>query len=313
MLINDWAEQMQRDYLTSFIKEGGAAVKFIVGDRNVRSTVRNRLNELANEYGYLMLKVDSSNFRVHMPQDIFFSMARQVDWRLETRRFLVKLATADYDTGGLDENTEDIMDAIATRNDVPREAVWRNYQRSLGRRVHGDKLLAKDFRLAISELCAQQLWAARGQPQPVVDWLTGANKRVRPVRQVGIFNQISRTTARHVLRSACYWFHQVGYTGTVLVMDNGRVTERVPRVNRISDSVYYSKTSTMDHYEVMREFIDGTELLDATLVVACYDRSFLDDESSGVRVYPALRNRITNEVYAQNVENPAAALCRLEA
>ena len=72
---------------------------------------------------------------------------------------------------------------------------------------------------------------------------------------------------------------------------------------------------TMDFYEILREFIDSSDLLSATLIVSCSDVAFLDQEtdrrSRGVGIYQALRSRIIDDVRDKRVENPAAALCRL--
>ena len=314
MHVKEWMEQVERDYLNTFIKKGGAAVKFIVGDSQLRSDVRSGLTALAEQRGYLVLSADAAEHRFHMPQDIFFAIAAQVNWRLAARRFLVKLAAHEgYRTDGVDAAAADVLQAVADHNDVQKELVVMDLRPHLERQVFFDVKMAKDFRIAMSHLCLSERATEQPYPgQPIVDWLTGANTRIGNVKPFSIYNPINRSTARHLLRSACYWFHKVGYTGTVLLLDNARVTER----KRVADgSRYYTRPMTMDHYEILREFIDGSDRLAATLIVACSDTAFLEQEadrqSRGVGIYPALLYRIIDDVHDKRVENPAAALCRL--
>lgn len=315
----EWMEQIDRDYLSTFVKQGGAAVKFFVGDPELRSDVRSRLAALAEQRGYLVLSADAAEHRFHMPQDIFFAIARQVDWRLTARRFLVKLAAREgFKTEQVDAAAGgDVLQAVADHNDVTKDFVSMSLTPRLQRDIFFDVNMAKDFRIAMTHLCRLERPTEEEQAypgKPIVDWLTGANTRLGNVKPFSIFNPINRSTARHLLRSACYWFHQTGYAGTVLVLDNGRVTER----KRAGDgSRYYTRPMTMDHYEILREFIDGSDRLTATLIVTCSAPAFLDQEadrqSRGVGIYPALLYRIIDDVHDKRMENPAAALCRLKA
>lgn len=318
MQVAEWMEQIDRDYLSTFVRQGGAAVKFFVGDGELRSDVRSRLAALAEQQGYLVLSADSAQHRFHMPQDIFFAIAAQVDWRLTARRFLVKLAAREgFKTEQVDAAAGDVLQAVADHNDVTKDFVVTSVTPRMQREIFFDVNMAKDFRVAMTHLCRLERPTEEGQAypgKPIVDWLTGANTRLGNVKPFSIFNPINRSTARHLLRSACYWFHQAGYAGTVLVLDNSRVTER----KRAGDgSRYYTRPMTMDHYEILREFIDGSDRLTATLIVTCSAPAFLDQEadrqSRGVGIYSALRYRIIDDVHDKRMENPAAALCRLKA
>jgi hypothetical protein len=72
---------------------------------------------------------------------------------------------------------------------------------------------------------------------------------------------------------------------------------------------------TIDHYELLREFIDSIDRFTATLIVSCSDAAFLDQEpdrqSRGLGIYPALQTRIIDDVRDRRIQNPAAALYRL--
>ena len=310
----EWLSHVQREYLDTFIKDGGASVKFVVGDDQQRSDLSHRLTRAGEASGHLVLAADAAEHRFHMPQDIFFAVAGQVDWRRATRRFIVKLAEQEgLQTDGVEPGQEDVLGAIASRNGMDESFLFASLNLRFQRDVFFDTNMARDFRVAMSFLC--RLERSPEQPyqgQPILDWLTGANPRISNVKPFLIYNPINRTTARHLLRSALYWFHKVGYAGTVLLLDNGRVTER----HKPKDgSRHYSRAMVIDHYELLREFIDSADRLTATLIVTCSDTAFLDLESDlksrGLGIYHALRHRIIDDVRSKTMQNPVAALCRL--
>ena len=69
----------------------------------------------------------------------------------------------------------------------------------------------------------------------------------------------------------------------------------------------------MDHYELLRELIDGTDRLEGLLMVVLADEEFLDEDTrgKGFFIYQALRNRIADEVRSRTQANPMATLVRL--
>ena len=312
----EWLRYLQTEYLDSFIKEGGAAVKFVIGDGQQRAELQDGLTRAARESDYLVLTADAAEHRFHMPQDIFFAIARQVDWRAAVRRFIIGLAREQgLQTEGVAAEQEQVFQAIASRSQEEEGFLFSSLRPLFQRRVYFDMNMCKDFRVAMAHLCLLERSQEPHHPgQPIIDWLTGANTRLSNVKPFSIYNPVNRTTARHLLRSALYWFQAAGYAGTVLLLDNARVTER----RRGDDgSRYYTRAMTIDHYELLREFIDSADRLRATLIVTCSDAAFLDQEadrqSRGVGIYPALQYRIMDDVRDRTLQNPAAALCRLEA
>ena len=145
---------------------------------------------------------------------------------------------------------------------------------------------------------------------PLIEWLTGVNRRVTSVRRYEIYNSIVRTNARHFLESLLYWIRFVGYSGTCLTLDNSRVTlRRNPR----DGLCFYSRSAVMDHYELVRELIDSTDRLEGLLLIVLTDEEFLDEDirGKGFSIYQALRSRIADEVRSRTQANPLATLVRI--
>ena len=74
------------------------------------------------------------------------------------------------------------------------------------------------------------------------------------------------------------------------------------------------RAMTLDHYEVLREFIDGTDRLAGVLLAVATGYEFLNDDpvrGRGWGIYSALRTRIMDDVRDRNVVNPVSSLVRI--
>ena len=76
----DWLDLIHREYLSRFIPGGGAAIKFIMGENDIIARVHKRLEALARDRRLQFVVVDAAATRLHMVQDIFFAIAREIDW-----------------------------------------------------------------------------------------------------------------------------------------------------------------------------------------------------------------------------------------
>ena len=313
--VQEWLGIIRSEYLDGFIDDGGASLKFAVPVKeDLSALVKDLLARDARELGYLVVEVNSGDTRVHMLQDIFFRIAEQIDWRLLARRVVLKLCdNLPYQVESIDPTVETpLLEAISAANDVPESQVALDLRRLLPGAVTQDQGMSRDFRLAMTHLCLTEMGGA-GQTQeavPLIEWLTGVNQRVSSVRHYLIYNRVLRTNARHFLESLLYWVRFVGYSGTCVVLDNSRVTLRA---NPRDGGRFYSRSATMDHYELLRELIDGADRLPGMLMVVLSNEGFLDDEirSKGFHIYQALLLRIIDEVRSRTQANPLATLVRL--
>ena len=146
---------------------------------------------------------------------------------------------------------------------------------------------------------------------PLIDWLTGRSRRVSNVRAYSIYNSIVRTNARHFLESLLYWVRFAGYPGTVVLLNDSRVT--LPR-NPRDGLRFYSRSAVMDHYELLRELIDATDRLGGLFMVVLSNADFLDEDrrGKGFSIYQALMGRIGDEVRDRSQANPMSTLVRVE-
>ena len=308
--IQEWLGFIDSEYLSSFIREGGASVKFAVTPDERRPELYSAFKARCQELDYVFVELDAVASRVHMPQDIFFGLAKQIDWRLLARRMVLRLAEErgfSVDDAMLADTSANIYHALGRANNLEARFVLQDIRPAIEARVFKNQEMARDFKVAMTRLCTSMDFGESNQP--LLDWLTGVNTRISNVRAFHIRTSINRTTARYFIESALYWVHHVGHAGTVLLLENSRVTlARNPR----DGMRYYTRPMTMDHYELLREFIDDVDRLAATLMVVVTNYDFIDEQSArGWRIYSALQTRIMDDVRDRNLVNPVAALVRL--
>ena len=305
--IDRWLDVIDAEYLNAFVAAGGGAVKIAIADPPVRLRLAREVKRRATSAGYLCARVDAGECRVHMPQDIFHSLAGQIDWRrLARSKVLAVAAGRGLEIEGIDPNATGPVEAIAGRNNIASGSVLLELRPAL-QYILDDPRMARDFRTAMYHLCMGECVAPAAHP--LLDWLTGVNPRIGPLRPYSIHTPINRTTARYFIESALYWVGHTGAVGTVLMLDTSRIAlARNPR----DGARYYSRAMAIDHYELLREFVDDADRLSHTLLLVATSGDFVDDQAPrGWRIYDALRTRVMDDVRDRHHVNPVAALVRL--
>jgi GNAT superfamily N-acetyltransferase len=313
--VQEWLDVIRDEYLDGFVKDGGSTVKFVVPTKEgLGPLLQRRLEGIASQSGYLAVNVAAGETRVHMPQEIFFRVAEQMDWRLLARRMVLRLCEElPYQTDAIDPLSDTpILQAISAANGVEKDQVSMDLRRKLPGAVTQNRGMSRDFREAMAHLCITEMDGDGRNPEetPLLEWLTGRSRRISNVRAYSIYNSIARTNARHFLESLLYWVRFVGYSGTMILLNDARVTlRRNPR-----DGLrFYSRSAVMDHYELLRELIDSADRLPGLMMVVMATDDFLDpdERGKGFHIYRALMGRIAEEVRDRNRSNPMSTLVRL--
>ena len=309
----DWIPVLRKKYLQEFINNGGATVKFVVPlEAADHQQVSQELARAATEEGYTFVAVDAAATRVHLVDQIFHAVAREIPWddlahaflckTLKDSSYLVPTSSAEFNLAKIaDLNGLDLGQMRAIINNRLRENLYRDYE------------MIEDFRVAMLKLCQAQLDPQDlgvGTPEAIREWLRGDLQLISALRSASIFEKIGRHSGREMLASLSYWLRLTGKSGLVLNLDISRfMVDR--RVGESDTSVYYSTAAVVDGYEVLRQFIDSTNELQYCLIVVTAPPTFLTDEARGVRKYDALYLRIWDEVYDRKRVNPMSALIRI--
>lgn len=309
----DWLPVLRREYLQNFLRNGGAAVKFVIPEepREHRELWQD-LEKAAQDDGYVFVAVDAANTKVHMVDKLFNEVACQIAWDDLAHSFLcLTLLDSSYLVPA--EREEFSLSRIAYLNglDVPEmRAIINNRLRE---RLSQDYAMTHEFRMAMLKLCQAQLDPqdlSVGVAEAVREWLRGDLRLISGLKSAAIFQKIGRHNARDLLSSLSHWLHLAGQSGLVLAIDISRFLE-TRKPDQPDYSLHYSPAAVVDGYEVLRQFIDNTDELHYCLMVVFAPPSFLTNEQRGVRKYDALYLRIWDEVRDRRRSNPLSSMVRI--
>jgi hypothetical protein len=309
-----YAEFVAKEYLGDFVRAGGAAVRFVVtGSDEVAQRWHRNLSSAAAGEGYLYVQMDASEVRVHLIDQLWAAVSRQVDW-LDLARRQVRLA---WEALGLSAAATGPLTvaAVAEQHEVDVREAARSMRRQLESALLNDPSLAREFRLAVLRLCQAELATGdvrADERSAVLAWLRVEPVALRTLRTASLHGRIGRHNARSMLLSLTSWRARIAGTGLILVLDVSRLAVgRRPPVDERT-GVYFSKSAVLDAYEVLRQLVDATDSLRSAFVAVTLPPELVTDEIRGLPAYSALQLRIVDEVRDRRRANPFAALVRLE-
>ena len=329
---------VEGEYLASYVARGGAAVKLLaVGTEATRQELAGGFGNIGRPGnvgglgnvsgsdglgevggGFVHATVDAATTKVHLIDQVFTAIARQVDWiALATavvRAALDRVAFPAPDGPAAGRRDHLDLTAIARHHDVDAAELYRSARRAIEQMVLRDTELSHEFRTAMLRLCQERL--GRGdltatERETVIGWLHGERLPAADLRRVSLHSKVTRYNARPLLLSLTRWLRIAGHAGLVLHLDLGRlaVTRRPPVGLR--DGFYYTKAAALDAYEVLRQLIDAMDEFEGLFVAVQLPSSLVHDETRGLPAYTALQLRVVDEVRDRHRANPYAALVRI--
>ncbi len=305
----DWLGVVRREYLDTFVAGGGAAVKVAVVPAPGVATLTRRLLDQARAAGYVTAEVDAATCKPHLVQQLFCEVARQVEWHALAADFLRRhLPGSGFllpEDGRLD------VESIAGAADQDLSLVRQDARSLLTQQIMRDRSMGRQFRLAAAALCRALLEPddlRRELAEHVVAWLRGELPRVGAVREAFLYQKVNRHTARNLLLSTAAFVRKAGRPGLAVVADLSRYALPVPREDGLNR---YSKVAALDMWEVLRQFVDGTDDMAGCLFCFLVGPEFVEDDHRGLRGYPALHLRLTDDVRDRRRANPLAPMVRI--
>jgi len=333
--LSEWAGLLRREYLDGFIEGGGAAVKIAVAPAASTWGVAQAVESQARAGGYAVARVEAARTRVHMVDQIFHAVARQIDWDGVARRRLSLLLWGN----GIQADPAQLHDleAVAQANGRHRRDLLNEVNRLIENAVLRNYGLSREFRTAMAMLCWGIVNPQNVSPtdsEVIVRWLRGEKAPLAALKKVQIYGRVGRHNARLMLASLSRWLRQSGTPGLVLILDLNAVvapstlstpstpastsTSSTPSTSGEAEgggepSLRYTRGALLDAYEVLRGFIDDTDQAAHFLMVVVAGPGLLDDPKRSVDNYTALKMRIVDEVHDRTRDNPLNAMVRLGA
>ena len=313
MSAGSYADFLGEEYLASYLPAGGGSVKLVVtGDADVADRFERSLQAVADREHALMVSLSAETTKVHMIDQVFFAVARQIDWE----QVAVAIVNTAYDNIAVPAAPGRLTVAeVAADHDLDPRELYRSVRRELEHILLTDTSLPRELRRALLRLAQAHLGSGdvnSAEALVVQGWLTGERVGLRELRDVMIYARIGRHNARTMLTSVGRLLLRAGYRGLVVHCDLTRLAEarRPPVPERTG--IYYSKAAVLDAYELLRQLIDATDDLVGMLVVAVVPPELVSDEKRGLPAYAALQLRVADEVRDRRRTNPFASLVRLD-
>ena len=300
---------MDDDYLKGYLHDGGATVKVVVVDEQHRKGVAVALLDRAGQANFVTANIDSLTCKVHLVHNLFNSIAQYVDWPSLARDFIRRgLADRGYPAppgDGLD------LQEIADQHGLDLALMRRQLNQMLTERLYHNSDLTREMRLAAVQLClavAEGTDQATKMGQNIQEWLCGELRLISALKQALIFQKVNRHNARGLITSLGSWARMAGKSGVVVTVNIARYLD--PAADP-TQGLRFTKSATLEVYEVVRQFIDGTDEMVGTMLVFLTGTEFLTDEQRGMRAYDALRLRLYDDVRDKSRPNPLSPMVTL--
>jgi hypothetical protein len=146
----EWLDIFERDYLASFVREGGAATKVLVVEPEMASELARKLAGVADRDGLLTAYVDQTVHRVYYMDRLFNEVAKQIEWLRLARDFM---GAALRSHGYAMPDEDPVVDEVAAANSIDVGQARITVQQLLTSTVIKDYTMARDFRVAMNQIC----------------------------------------------------------------------------------------------------------------------------------------------------------------
>lgn len=319
----EWLGTLDKYYLSEFINSGGAAFKLLLTREDRSAGVLDELQSLAESKGYLYVLVSAAETRIDKIDQIFFSIARSIDWeRLVDRDALQFLREHDYEVpeGVSPCDTA----AIAEANGSDLEDLLKDIRRATRQDIVQDRRMCKEFRTAIARLRGARFFPRSVTPtdtETISGWMRGEKVSAAALKDLGIYSKIGRHNAREMLIALSHWLAKSLGTGLVIGLDlRALLTIRSsPPVGARSEippqqgqgMLHYSRSALLDAYEAIRQFIDQTDDVTHCLICAVAPEEIETDEKRSIFKYYALQSRLLSEVHDVERQDLLASMVRI--
>jgi hypothetical protein len=268
-------EAIDQFYLSSYLQDGGAAYKMVVGDYGGgKSHFLYCLRDIAWDRNFVVAKVDLSPIETpyNDQKKVYEAVANNIIWHEADQSFSDETGLTRFLQGTLERIAGGTIQLETHNNPLYRGLVDTLEATSVDSPAYQTAVLAYFDALIRDQserLDALSRWLM-GEPTSPMD--------TKVLREVGVTGKINRPNAFRMLRSLCQVIRALSYSGLVLLFDE------VDRMASVGGKAEKLATDTL------REVIDRTrEDLPGAMFVYAVPPQFINDV---VPKYPALQQRV---------------------
>jgi hypothetical protein len=262
-------------YLSSYLQDGGAAYKMVVGDYGAgKSHFLYCLRDIAWQRNFAVAKVDLSPTETPYNDQklVYQAVANNIIWH--------EAAEGVSDESGLMRFLEGTLERI-TGSEISLDTLSNPIYRGLVDTLEMATVDSPAYQTAVIATFDALIRQQDERLDSLSRWLMGEKTSpadTKILREVGVTGKIFRTNAFRMLRSLCQMIRALSYSGLILLFDE------VDRMASVGGKAEKLATDTL------REVIDRTrEDLPGAMFVYAVPPQFINDI---VPKYPALQQRV---------------------
>jgi hypothetical protein len=262
-------------YLSSYLQDGGAAFKMVVGDYGSgKSHFLYCLRDIAWERNFAVAKVDLS------PTETPYNDQKRVYQAVANNLLWHEPAEGVSDESGLTRFLRGTLERIAGE-ELSLETLINPLYRAMVDTLEATPVDSPAYQTAVIAYFDSLIRQQEERVDSLNRWLMGEDTSptdTKILREVGVTGKINRPNAFRMLRSLCQVIRALSYSGLVLLFDE------VDRMASVGGKAEKLATDTL------REVIDRSrEDLPGTMFVYAVPPQFINDI---VPKYPALQQRV---------------------
>lgn len=262
-------------YLSSYLQDGGAAYKMVVGDYGSgKSHFLYCLRDIAWARNFAVVKVDLS------PVETPYNDQKKVYEAVATNIIWHESDDLSSDETGLTRFLEGTLSRVVG-HDISLETLQNPLYRALIDTLEATPVDSQPYQAAVIAYFDSLIRDNAERLDSLNRWLMGENTTpadTKVLREVGVTGKINRPNAFRMLRSLCQIIRALSYSGLILLFDE------VDRMASVGGKAEKLATDTL------REVIDRTrEDLPGAMFVYAVPPQFINDV---VPKYPALQQRV---------------------
>jgi hypothetical protein len=262
-------------YLSSYLQDGGAAYKMVVGDYGSgKSHFLYCLRDIAWARNFVVAKVDLSPVETpyNDQKKVYEAVAQHIIWHESEESF--------SDETGLTRFLEGTLTRIVG-GQLSLETLANPLYRGLVDTLEATPIDSPAYQTAVIGYFDALIRDNEERLESLTRWLMGETTSpddTKILREIGVTGKINKPNAFRMLRSLCQIIRTLSYSGLVLLFDE------VDRMASVGGKAERMATDTL------REVIDRTrEDLPGAMFVYAVPPQFINDT---VPKYPALQQRV---------------------
>jgi len=275
--LDTYLNVLEEEYISSFIKEGGASFKLVVGIYGGGKThFLYLVRDLAWKYNFATAYVELSQNECPFSklEEVYKGIVRNITPPLSYEELL-----SGYERG----INNFIKHWIGWKTNILRQSGIdvKEINSAILEEVNTWKDLESiSFARALKNAVKTYLDREEDDFDYIIQWLLGESYESRIHKKFGILEKIDKGTAFIMIRSLVKWIKYLGYSGLIILFDEA---EQIPSLSRKDKDRLLSN---------LRELIDECSHQNFSNVMIFYavpDKHFLEGRT---QIYEALRQRL---------------------